>query len=182
MKWSKLKKLAEALLADSLSGRIQYHITQYGRGDSYIMARAWITLDGQEIANFSSVEWLMQSSAVAGQIRAENHCQDYSDTNQQAGYYAAYGQANTELARQSVFSKNQFYWGLIEYVQMSIDSALTSTDPIIQAIAMFDRRFGIRRLETFELPADAPELISQCLQIRCQAEGIDRIHSGNIQY
>ena len=46
MKWSKLKKAAEALLADALKRRIQYHVTQYGPGDSYTMARGWITFDG----------------------------------------------------------------------------------------------------------------------------------------
>jgi len=58
VKWSRLKKATEELLTPSLRGRIQYHITSYGPGESVIMTRVWITLDKQEILNFSSATWL----------------------------------------------------------------------------------------------------------------------------
>ena len=67
MKWSKLKKLTETLLADSIKKRIQYHVTQYA-GDSYTMARGSITLDDNEIANFSTVEWLWQRGDLEREI------------------------------------------------------------------------------------------------------------------
>jgi hypothetical protein len=61
MKWSKVQQALKELMAESVKKRDQFHVTQYGRGQTYTMARAWITWDGQEIINFSSVELIVQT-------------------------------------------------------------------------------------------------------------------------
>ena len=67
MIWTKLKKTSEALLADSLKGRIEYHITRYGPGVSYFMARGWVTFDKNEIVNFSTVKRYRDSCNLSGE-------------------------------------------------------------------------------------------------------------------
>ncbi len=171
MKWSKLKKLTETLLADSLKKRIQYHVTQYA-GDSYTMARGWITLDDNEIANFSTVEWLWQRGDLEREIEDINKNQDWMISDQKNELTPAWSQASEILQKQGVFSRDQFYDSLEEYVQLSIEAALNSQNPIIQSIAMFDRRCGIRRLKSMKLPDTSNALIKNFYRIRCEAEGI----------
>ena len=173
MKWSKLKRITEAFLADSVKNRIRYHITQYGPGDSYTMARGWITFDGKEIANFSTVEWMMQYEDLAGQIRDINQCTDCTNPDQKTGYYLAYDQAEEVLQRKGVFSRDQFYDSLEEYAQLPIEAALNSHNKIIQGLTLLDRRFGMRRLKAIKLPESTIEFVKTCHRIRSEAEEIE---------
>ena len=51
MQWSKLKKRFESLLAPSLRGRIQVHLTEYTKTNQFDVGRGWVTLDGKEIVS-----------------------------------------------------------------------------------------------------------------------------------
>ncbi len=134
MKWSKLKKLAEDLLAERLKNHVRYHFANYGRGDSTTMSRGWITVDGRKIANFSTVE---------------------------------------SMSRVSLYGEYEFLASLDEYVHLSVEAALKSNNPIVKAVAMFDRRFGLHRLESIQLASSTHPLVLDCYRIRCEAEGVD---------
>jgi hypothetical protein len=170
MKWSKLKALAESFLADSLKGRVKYHITNYGSRDSRTMSRAWITFDGVEIANFSTVETMIQQNEMAWQIREINQTQDYRNPAQADGYYSAREQAQEIVAKKGVFSRDQFCDDLVDYIHSPIEDALQSKNPTVQAIAILDRRCGIRRLETMKFSEQTNTLVKLCYKIRCEAE------------
>jgi len=137
------------------------------------MARGWITFDGKEIANFSTVEWMMQHEDLAGQIRDINQYTDVTNPEQKTGYYLAEDQAEEILLRMGVFSRDQFYDSLEEYAQLPIDAALNSQNQIIQGLALLDRRFGMRRLKAMKLPESAIEFLKTCHRIRSEAEGIE---------
>jgi hypothetical protein len=130
MKWSKIKELTESFLADSLKGRVQYHITRYARNSS-TMSRAWITLDGKEIANFSNVE---------------------------------------VMAGQSEFSRDQFCDALIECANSPIESSITSSNPLVQALAMFDKRCGTRRLNALAMAEFKSALARDFYNVRVAAD------------
>lgn len=49
MRWSKLKKALEDLLAEAVKEHLQVHFTRYGRSPGTMMDRAWITWDKEEI-------------------------------------------------------------------------------------------------------------------------------------
>jgi hypothetical protein len=61
MIWTKSKRALKMLLADSMRDRVQYHMTRYGNGVSYIMTRAWVTWDCKEIANMSTIKAEMEA-------------------------------------------------------------------------------------------------------------------------
>lgn len=172
MKWSKLKKTAESLLADSLKDRIRYHVTKYGSGSTQIMSRGWITLDGNELANFSNVEWYENCLSLVRQIESVNTGVEGNKAHPASDYEAKWAKAEALLDKQGAFSKDQFYLSLDEYIQLPIAAALESPNTIIRAIAMLDRRCGKRRLETLKPLRDAPRLVQECYRIRCEAEGI----------
>ncbi len=153
MIWSKLKKVVQGLLADSLQRRMEYHLTRYGPGVSYFMARGWITLDGQEIYNFSTIKQIRQYHDETGNWWPEKE--------------------NLEkLHNDSIFSRDDYVDSLEEYVLLDINDALSSSNPLVRAFAMFDRRVGKRRLKTIKLSDDELPIVKNFYHIRCKADGI----------
>jgi hypothetical protein len=161
--WSKLKRSVEALLAESVKGRLQFYITRYGPGESTIMTRAWITWDGQEIMNFSSIQWLEAQQALVAQIQAEGGASTRAAVSQDA---------KEVLEAQGVYSQWDFSAALAEYITLSIDEALSSPHLLIRAWALFDRRLGKKRLRAMQLTERDPAFVHHWYQLRCQAEGI----------
>ncbi len=153
MVWSRLKKTSEALLADSLKGRIEFHLARYGKGVSYFMRRGWITLDKEEIATFSTIQRVRKSYELVGKWYSEDPL------------------VIARLDKEGIFSREDFVGVLEEYVQLQVEDAVKSSKPIIRAIAMFDRRLGKRKLSTLSLPEDEHWLVKSFYKIRCQAEG-----------
>lgn len=171
MQWSKLKKSIEGFLADSLKSHVQFHVTRYGPGQSDIMTRAWVTWDKQEVANFSTAKWMRECYGLAHQIQEINRCKDFRDPDQREEYYSAYQQAGEIVDKKGIFSRYDFYDSLEKYLELSIEEALQSENPIIRALSMFDRRLGKRRLRRIGEPKHP--LVKQFYDLRCMAEGIE---------
>jgi hypothetical protein len=49
MQWTKIRKRFEELVAPSLRGRVQVHVTAYKETRGLDIGRGWITVDGQEV-------------------------------------------------------------------------------------------------------------------------------------
>jgi hypothetical protein len=154
MVWTKLKKTAEALLAEPLNGRIEYHLANYGRGVSYFMSRGWITLDGREIANFSTIKRVRESYKMADE------------------WYSTDPQTLEVLDKNGIFTRDDMVNALKNIIGSPIEEALQSTNPIIKAIAMLDRRLGKRRLKALSFGENEHDLVKRFYQIRVQAESI----------
>ncbi len=173
MKWSKVKKLAESLLAESLRNRVRYHVTNYGAGlDTQDTSRGWLTLDGKELVNFSNAEYQFSRGSLLQQIESLNTGKEGTKAHPAVHAQVKQDHAEKLLAKQELFSEDQFYLSLEEYIQLPVEAALSSPNTIIRAIALLDRRCGKRRLETLKPPADAPNLVKECFRIRCEAEGL----------
>lgn len=52
MQWSRLKKRYKGLLADSLRGKLDIHVTEY-REVAADVGRAWITFNGEEVVSIA---------------------------------------------------------------------------------------------------------------------------------
>jgi len=155
MIWTKLKKLAEALLADSLTGRVHYHAARYGKGVSYFMSRGWVTLDRVEIANFSTIKRYVESFRQFGE------------------WWPSSELIQEQLNQQGWSTRNDFVAALETLVASPVDVALVSPDTVLRALALFDRRLGQRRLRSLTLTKNEQSLVQLFFNIRCQAEGIE---------
>jgi hypothetical protein len=153
MIWTRLKKTAESLVADSLQGRIQYHLARYGPGVSYVMRRGWIAFDGHQIGNFSTIKRIRERFARTG------------------NWYSEDEPVKARLDEEGFFTRDDFVNSLEEYVGLQLEDAVRSTNPIIRAVAMFDRRLGKRRLTSMSIADDEHQLVKISYQIRMQAEG-----------
>lgn len=142
MRWTKLKKNLEERFSSDLKGRIYFHITKYSSeydlGD--LANRAWVTVDGEEIANFSTLE----AFKITG-------C-SYNKTTPTGCWSVKkeYTHRTPELlVEKGEFSMLDFTECSFAFLNMNIDEAINHESPLINALAIIDKRFGKRRLTDF---------------------------------
>jgi len=170
VKWSQLKKRIEATFAPSVRGRVQVWNTRY-RGSHDSEGEAWITVDGERVWSMGSLSYRIAQGKEAARIRAERGCADWSDPDQRAGYSNAWGEAQARVHADGVFAMWDMNQAIVNYLNLSIDSAAQADSPIIRAFAVLDRCFGKRRLAAIDSSHEHP-LVRAMYRVRCEAEGI----------
>jgi hypothetical protein len=143
MQWSQLKTQVEERFATSVKKKVAIFSTRYG---NCRCGRAWITVDGNEIANFCT------------RAKANSDAGATPRSAQPLGY--------GELSRQDAY---RACWAFVH--ELSIDEALADSDPLVQTLAVLDRRAGKRRLESLEWQTLHP-LARALLRVRLIAEGL----------
>jgi len=130
MRWSKLKKLVEDNFADSIKAKVSIHSAAYG---ACTCGHAWLTLDGNVIANFCTRAFYNRFPRGDRDNDTgvyENEIKRYKDL------FVEYG----EISRQDVYES---CWSYVH--ELAFDDAINSDDPLIQTLAVMDRRLGKRR-------------------------------------
>jgi hypothetical protein len=69
-----------------------------------------------------------------------------------------------------IHSQYEFYYAVEEYLNLSINEAIASTNPIIRALSILDRRLGKRRLISIR---DDHPLVNKLLIIRILVEYLE---------
>ena len=151
MKWSKLKHLVEDRFADSVRGRVAIHSARYG---ACTCGRAWLAVDGEEVANFCT---RAHGNVVRGEL---------PPNPASLGKYKAGPVAYGELSRQDAY---RACWAFVH--DLSIEQALADKDPLVQTLAMLDARLGKRRLTAIDVSSLHP-LAQQFHAFRVKAEGL----------
>lgn len=157
MKWSKLKHTIEEYFADEVKGRVQIYTTKYTAGSNF-MVRGWITLDKEEIANFST---------------PDNHSRFGYSSPEYNERIAAEERTDGMAAEKGEFAQWELPDACLQYINQSIEESLTSPNPIIRCFAMLDRRTGKRRLLALET-SDMHPLVKRMYELRMEAMGIIR--------
>jgi hypothetical protein len=145
----------EEYFAGEVKGRVHIYTTKYTAGSNF-MVRGWITIDKEEIANFSTPD---------NHARFGHSSPDYeiriSEDERTAGKAAEKGEfAQWELAD-----------SCLQYINQSIDESFNSPNPVIRAFAMLDRRTGKRRLLALERTGMHP-LVKRMYDLRMESLGI----------
>ena len=135
MRWSKLKQRIEDNFADSVSRRVAIHSAAYG---ACTCGHAWLTLDDTVIANFCT-------RAYGNRYRWHREENDVGVTPEQAKRYQDQFVEYGEMTRKDVYKA---CWAFLH--DLAFDDALTSDDPLIQTLAVLDRRLGKRRYPDVE--------------------------------
>ena len=154
MKWSKLKKLVEDRFSPALGRRISINSTRYG---NCTCGRAWLTVDGQEIANFCSRA--LANKEFERTLIQRGMAADSSDAEPDIPF--GYG----ELLRQDAYAA---CWAFVH--DLTIEQALADSDPLVQTLAVLDSRLGKRRLSKLDATNMHP-LARKMLLVRIEAEG-----------
>ena len=151
MRWSKLKSLIEAKFATHLNNRVAIHSTRYG---DCTCGRAWLTLDGKEIANFCTRAHYNKES--------QEHLPSVESQRKFDKMPVEYG----EISRQDV---HRACWDFVH--ELSIEEALKDQDALIQTLAVLDARIGKRRLQQLDTDKMHP-LARKLYFVRVEAEGL----------
>lgn len=161
MRWSKLKQRLEDNFADSLQRRVELHQTRYRESHDQ-EGEFWITFDKTKILSIGSMTMLNALSKAKIELRETG-----------MSHAEAHSQAIDELERQGALLLEQVISQLKNYLNQSIDEIMSAPSPIIRALGLLDRRFGLRRLERFD-PSGEHEFVALLYGLRCKAEGFPK--------
>lgn len=158
MQWSKLKKTIESRFAPSIEGKIHLFTTQYGCQ----CGRAWITYNGEQIANFETLVNLRRIHVHREETNEQGHLL-IDEATRMPGELMSRGELNR-------WDLHKACW---EYLNMSVQEALASENPVIQGLAFLDYRTGKRRIALVETKGLHP-LPKKLLEIRIFEDEVER--------
>lgn len=165
MQWSRLKKEVESRFAPSVAGRVELRTTNYRQVHDW-EGRGWITIDKEEVHNFCTLKYWVERNKLLEGFQDT----DWREPAQRAGYERARDEAEGILEKRGVLSQGWFENSLQEYLSLTIEDALASPNFLHRGLAIVDKRFGKRRLKSFEPSPTDHALVSRLLELRRAAE------------
>ena len=146
MQWSKLKARVKERICPELRDRVDFHLTSYRRSHDDA-DKVWITIDGETI------------------FRVKHYA--YERARAEAVQCGLSGpEIKPALREIEVFNPADFGNAMRSYLDLPIGDALASTNPLIKAFAIIDRRVGKRTLLKLELNASDSALILAFFSLR----------------
>lgn len=178
MRWTKTKKLIENLLCEKLKKRLSVYATSYNTSLGE-QRRIWITLDGKEVFNASSAQYLIEHDKLWEEIKSKTNkafpdCL-YECYPEFVGKISDLDYSMLILEQRNIFNVDRVYDALVQYPNFSIEEALSSENVIIQAFAVIDKRLGKRRLKHCVFNPDAHPMVLNFYQVRCEIEGVNSL-------
>ena len=79
-------------------------------------------------------------------------------------------QAESDRLARGILTRWDFNEALFEYLNTSLNDALASTQVVVRALAMLDRRLDRRRFEKLQVPPDEHPLVREFYELRGEAE------------
>jgi len=157
MRWSKVKKLVESSFAESVKSRIQIYSTHY----QCSCGRGWITLDGKELVDLST----MLSAMIY-------RCVYHETTNIPYPKHPAVldnERTPNKLVEDGEFSRFDLHIACWDYLHQSIKDSLESKNPLIKSLAVLSAKVGRGRLSEIA-KQDLHPLTRALLDFRVEAE------------
>ena len=140
MQWSKLKTRVRNFICPELKDRIDFFVTSY-RASHDGADKVWITVDGEKVFEFNHYpyEWAEAEAYYSGLCKE---------------------QVRILLKDKEIHSPRNFGDAMRVYLESPIEEALKSSDPLVKAFAIIDRRVGKRTLAKLE-PSDSEHFLIQ---------------------
>ena len=162
MQWSKLKQTIESKFADNVKGRVEFFSTTYRKPNSND-GRGWITIDKKEIVNFATIKSWWNFNAFFHEATQTN-CITHpavEDSERTPG----------QLIEEGEFSRFDLHNCCWEYLNLTVEEGLEHKSPLINSIAVLDKRLGKRRLVTLDKDKLHP-LTKSLLEFRLLVENL----------
>ena len=160
MNWSQLRKQMRSLTCDELRDRVDFHKAVYRKSWESVYDRAWITIDGEEAFELSHGAWSNVWRTAKFTVARQHPNADWQT---QRGLVTAFlkdsGVQHTAFLCES----------LHRYLEAPIEDSLLSTNPVIRAFAMIDRRTGKRTLARITLGNEEHPLVRTFYELRTES-------------
>lgn len=152
--WSALNRQLTDRLCPALRGRITYFLTRYHTVHN-AYGRAAIRLDGREIVHFAWPAIYRQENDLR-RLWKETGQWSYDDPTLRETWN-----------QEAVYCETDFLRAAAAFLDLPIEAALGSDDPIIRILAILDRRVGRRTLQKIRQQApDLPPWVRQFYDLR----------------
>jgi len=156
MQWSKLRSRLHKFVAPSVRKRIDFHLIRYRKlGDA--TNEFLVTIDGEKVFSASY---------------SRHNIETYIKTRTTG--LLAYGdgpepyEVEKSLTKREVHAPRNITSSIRTYFDLDPRIALSSSDPILKAFAMIDKRIGKRTLKAIELADDEHSLVKILYSLRME--------------
>ena len=146
MQWSKLKLRIKNLICRELKDRIDFHLTSY-RESHDGADKVWILVDGKKVFSFSHYPYEFAEAEF---------------------YHKGLDTAEVKKVLQTneIHRPKDFGDSMREYLDLPINEAVESSNPIIKAFGLIDRRAGKRTLDKIEICDSEHTLVQAFYKLR----------------
>lgn len=155
MRWTKVRKLVEDRFAPSIAGRVHFHSTRYGQCSC---GRGWITIDGHEVADLNTLLAWPNFGSVGHPMDQHGH-PVIDDAARVPG----------ALIEPGEFTRDDLHEACWEFLHSSLNSSVSSTNPLVKSLAILDAHVGAQRLKRIQ-SEDLHPLARAILEFRILAE------------
>lgn len=162
MRWSKLKQTIESKFSDNVSGRVELFSTAYRKPNSG-SGRGWITIDKVEIVNFATIKSWWNFGAYYHEATKTDYLKHPAVEADQRSIKL--------LAEEGEFSRFDLHNCCWEYLNLTIEQALEHDSPVINSLAVLDKRLGKRRIAVIDRNNLHP-LTRKLLEFRLSVENL----------
>jgi hypothetical protein len=150
MQWSKIRTRLLALFASNVKGRVDFHLTKYRKfGDT--AHELWVTIDKKRVFSASYCTNMVEEAVL--------RLNTWGDS-------AKAERARDILERREVHDPADVVSSIRTFLDLDPQIALTSTDPVLKALAILDRRIGMRTLKGIKIGDDEHSLIRTFYALR----------------
>lgn len=154
MQWSKIRTQLRSLVTPSLAKRVDFHLTNY-RHHSDHAHEVWITVDKERVFTASYCAHMIEECVMSGRTGLP---------------YWGVGKSEKELddllIAREVHAATDVVGTLRTYLDLDPKVALTSTDPLLKALAIVDRRVGSRTIRELKVSDDEHSLVKTFFALR----------------
>lgn len=157
MNWSQLRKQIRSLICEELRDRVDFHKAVYRKSWESVYDRAWITIDGEEAFELSHGEWSNVWRDAKRSVARQHPEADWQTQSELV---------TTAIKDSGVLHTTFLSESLHRYLEAPIEDSLQSTNPVIRAFAMLDRRTGKRTLARITLADDEHPLVRAFHELR----------------
>jgi len=157
MQWSKLRSHLRTFVTPDLRKRIDFHLTNYRKlGED--ANEFLITLDGQKVFSASYSRHNIASYIVARRTGL-SQWGDGKEANS----------LEHILTEREIHAPTDITSSIRTYFDLDPQVALRSSDPILKALAIIDRRIGLRTLKSLEIADDEHSLVKTLYALRLES-------------
>ncbi|CAG1022289.1 hypothetical protein DOJK_01576 [Patescibacteria group bacterium] len=157
MRWSKLKKNVEATFTECLHGKIQIHSTCY----QCSCGRAWITVDGKELVDLSTMLSGLIYQCVYHETTITN-CKKHPAVKDEE-------RIEGNLIERGEFSRFDFHKACWNYLHSSLHDSLNNNNPLIVSLAVLNSKVGKQTLNKM-LASKLHPLTRRLIEIRLKKQ------------
>jgi len=157
MQWSKLKSRLMALVDPGVGKRIDFHLMTY-RKLSELASEFIVTVDGHKVFGASATHYNRETYV----------------TTRWTGLVASGDGHEPRIVEQSLIGRNvlnpaDITSSIRTYLDLDPKIALCSSDPVLKALAVIDRRTGRRTLNALEMADDEHALVRALYLLRMES-------------